>query len=418
MSVLNFYNKVITSLGYIVEENGLVSKEFGNKKTPVYFRNGDTQLRLTLPTRQFLENPDWNSLCPFHPLSENTVKGESVVIKELKDMVELRVTDCVTTLMMELMEIAVDKANHKKLSPAQKKFLSLVPEANEKTLTNLSKVLCSLSNKGDRKICSFYIKRGGSIDGTPFKRVGVVSFPIIEELNKEDKSIFEVKLSTAEKKAIKNLFYYILPEADVAGKYNFGSGDEIAPNFHALCGSYLKVMAVINAKIQLFKEKEEIINLYRDIDWDVELNDLSKLYNEIPPLAYNDGEPVKNNPHASNASMNTTVVAPVVGAGFMPVIEPQVMPFNNNFQQPMPIQETTEEGKVSWNSVVSRNPMLATSPSYNPMNPLQAPMPVPGSYSGYDRGMPVGNQYGQPMYNNNPGYPMNPSQPFNGGSRI
>lgn len=417
MSVLNFYNKVITSLGYIVEENGLVSKEFGTKKTPVSFRCGDNQLRLTLPTRQFLDNPDWNSLCPFHPLSENMVKGESLVIKEFKDMVELRVTDCVTTLMMELMEIAVDKANHKKLSVAQKKFLSLVPEANEKTLTNLSKVLCSLSNKGDRKICSFYIKRGGSIDGTPFKRVGVVSFPIVEELNKDEKSIFEVKLSAAEKKAIKSLFYWIIPDADVVGQYNFGSGDEIAPNFHALCGSYLKVMAQINAKIQLFKDKEEIGSLYRDIDWDVELNDLSKLYNEIPPLAYNDGEPVKSSPQSAGVSMTPTVVAPAVNVGFMPVVEPQVMPFNSNFQQPRPIQETTEDGKVSWNSVVSMNPSLASNPGFNPMNPYQPAPPPPGSYAGYDRGMPVNSGFQQPGQFSG-GYPMNVPQPFSGGSRI
>lgn len=384
MSVIDFYNKLFTSMGYIVEENGLISKDFCGNKSNIIIKADDKEKTLILPTKQFLDNPNWDAHVPFHPLSENVVKGESLIIKELKRLMEHRFADVITTLMMELSIIAADKSGHKKLTVPQKKFLSLMPEANDKTVTVLGKILCNLSNKGERKICSLYIKRGGSIDGKSFKRLAVVSFPITEELNKEEKTIFDVKVSTAEKNAIKNLFGWIIENVDVQGFYNFGSNDETAPNFHALCGAYMKLMSQLNAKIELFKHHEEIGNLYRELNWDVEFNDLQSFYGQIPIMPHNDGEGAKVG-NTQGAVMTTTVSAPIVSAPFN---QPPVAPFGQLIQPTVsqPIEET-EEGKTSWNSIVSRNPALA-NPSFNPMMPFQQPTP-PGGFAGYDRGMPV-----------------------------
>lgn len=392
MSVVDFYRKVLISTGCDVEENGLVSREFGGNKNPLKISiDRENSLRLTLPTKQFLDSPDWNNLIAFHPLSENIVKGESIIIKELKKLMEFRITDVITTMMLEMTEIAVDKNGHKKLSPTQKKFLTLMPEANEKTFTQLSKILCSISNKGERKLCSLYIKRGGSINGTPYKRVGVVSFPITDELNKEEKDIFDIKLSAAEKKAIKSLFYWLLPNADVVGAYNYGSEDETAPNFHALCGAFMNVMKNINAKMEMFKEREEIGKMYREINWDVEHGNLKDFYGEIPVLPYNDGDVAKT-ATVQTASLNTQQAVTQVAMPTIPV--PMATPM---FQQPAQPQaaEVTEDGKLSWNSVSKSNPMLATA-MFNPSMPFQTQQqPMPGSYPGYDRG--VSTYAGYPM---------------------
>ena len=65
---------------------------------------------------------------------------------------------------------------------------------------------------------------------------------------------------------------------------------------------------------------------------------------------------------------------------------------------------------MSWNSIVNRNPTLAT-PQYNPMNPNFQPV-APGGFAGYDRGVPVhqpyNNQFQQPGNFVNPG--MMPGQ--------
>lgn len=386
MSVNDFYAKLFTSMGYIVEESGLISKDFCGNKTNIIIKHDDREKRLTLPTKQFLDNPDWDNLIPFHPLSENVVKGESLVIKELKRLMEIRLTDCITTLLMELSIIAADKSGQKKLNGPQRKLLPLMPEANDKSVTVLGKILCNISNKGERKICSLYIKRGGSIDGKSYKRVAVVSFPIVEELNKEEKTIFDVKVSAGEKSGIKNLFNWIIEGADIQGFYNFGSNDETAPNFHALCGAYMKLMGQLNAKIELFSKHEEIGTLYRELNWDVELNDLQAFYGQIPILPHNDGEAVKSS-NVQVAAMTTNASAPVVT---MPFQQPATIPFGQIIQPVVSeTPELTEDGKTSWNSIVSKNPALATH-NFNPMMPMQTPL-APGSYAGYDRGAPVYN---------------------------
>lgn len=350
--ILEFYTKVLVSLGLVVEDNGLISKKIGGNKTPMEIKHKDSELRLTMPTQAFLDNPDWENLIPFHPISENIVKGESVIIKELRKVAELRIADVVTTLMMTLTEIASDKSSHKKLSVPMKEFLKHMPEANEKTITTLSKMIYSLSNSGDRKICSFYIKRGGSINGTPFKRVSVVNFPFMEELCKDEKEVYGVKVTAADKLAIKKLFDYLLPNSEINGNYNFGSNDNVAPNFHALMSSFYNIMNLLNAKIELFKKYDEVSDLLVEAEYDVELNNLDDFQDIIPHLNYNDGDEAKvdnSNRISANQINNMQTVNPNNFMQQQPQFQQPMMNMNNS------IPTETPEGKISWNSVFPNN---------------------------------------------------------------
>lgn len=399
MNILDFYKRILVSAGCEVDDKGLVSRKIGENYSPLFI---DGNKRLILPTKEFLDNPDWDSFCPFHPLSENIVKGESLVIKELKTLMNFKIMEVASQLSMELMDVAVDIDSHKKLGRGSVDFLKMVPNVNAKTITCLSKILCALSVKGERRLSSIYIKRGGTHNGDSYKRVAVISFPFTEEINKDEKEIYDVKLTIADKAAIKNLFYYILPNADQPGFYNAGSNCDYAPNFASLCGAFLKVMKQLNSIILVFKNRLSADELLTDISWEEDLGVLSGFYNQIPPLPYNDGEnskvpdvnvaaSVSMGSPVSMVSQTPTVVVPAIQ---MPTMAP-IVPFNQPVMQ-APV-ETSEDGKVSWNSIVSRNPSLATYPQMQLMG--GQPPPAPGSYAGYDRGV---QQFQQPIYQQQP----------------
>lgn len=405
MDILEFYTKVLNSLGCEVDDLGLVSLNDGEYNNPLFVEKGNKDVndgngrRLILPTKSFLDNPDWKCLQPFHPLSESIVKGESLIIKEMKKLMYLRITTITQQLAFGLLDIAVDKDKHKKLKPAQSEFLKLVPNVNEKTITNLGKIFHTFNMNGERRLVSIYLRRGGILNEVSYKRLSVISFPLTNELNKEDRDIYDVKLTIAEKAAIVNLFYYLLPAMDQDGEYNFGSKSDYAPHFHALCGSFIKVMKSLNRVILIFKDKLDDQDLLTDVSWEEDLEDLFKFYNVIPPLPGNEGDSVKsnepvqgqaipNNMVVNTSLVNNNVQAPISNISFSAPVPPVVN------------EVVTEDGKVAWNSIVSRNPQLANQ-NFNPgFGGMQQPQVPPGGFAGYDRGMPTMPQYGNSFQNN------------------
>jgi hypothetical protein len=415
MNILEFYQKVLEATGCVIDNDGLVSVTMGDIIKPCTIDG----LRMSLPTKQLLDNPDWESLVAFHPMSESIIRGESPVLKKLKLLMNARITFVVSEIAMRLMEIAVDKDYHKKLSPTASEFLKTVPNVNEKSHKLLSKVFMAVTLEGEKRISSIYLKRGGILKGNNYPRVGVVSFPITESIDKEEKGIFGVQLAKADKQAFGDLFYYILPKANEVDTYSYGSNSSAAPYFQALCGAYINVIKRLNDVLRVFKKHiDNYDELVTDISWEEPLDNLGFNFSDkIPPLPMNDGESVGNNRAVTSAPISNRPMAHLVNQiadtdhvthvnqNNQPVINqpvvqqqlPQMILPNNS---PAPTSET-EDGKIPWDDVVARNPgMFGGYPNQMNNNGMMIQPLRAGEFAGYDRGAPVMNtNWGMP--NNN-----------------
>lgn len=286
--VVEMYSTILKSVGMTIDEDGRVSMDLGEGN--VYPSTvGDK--RLTLPTGELLRSGDFAGLVAFHPMAENIYRGESQVLKKFRDLVNFRLTTIISCLMTELMEIAVNKDYHHKLSPKQAAFMKGMGDVDSRTLDALTKVLNSISHKGEHRLVSIYLKRGGVLNDAKYSRLAVVSFPITEDFDNEEHRIFNHKLRVKDYKAIKALFNYIVPNGWSIQTYSYGSNSMAAPYFHALSKGFIKVANVLNEITKLFKKHlDNPAALLVDTSWEESLEDLSIYRDIIPSLEGNDGE--------------------------------------------------------------------------------------------------------------------------------
>lgn len=288
MTIIEVYESILRSLNLEVDNNGLVSMAIDDRTLPCTV----VEKRLAVPRPERLRSGDWDGLVAFHPLSESISGGESPVLKKLRALVNYRISDVTSTLMIELMRIASDSAYHEKLTQAQGRMVDAVKNADRKTLNGLVKVLKAQEVSGPHnRVSTTYLKHGGRLDGDKYSRVCVVDFPITEEFEEDGITIFDRQLSRKrDKKTIEALFDYIVPNASVINEYSTGSNSMVAPYFHALMSSYAKVAHRLNKVTKLFKKHlENPDRLMIDMRWEEALDDLSAYRDLIPDLDGNVG---------------------------------------------------------------------------------------------------------------------------------
>lgn len=288
--LITLYKSVLSAAGLVATDEGLVSMDFDGILTPCTVGKKPSK-RLVLPIPAILNNPNWNTTIAFHPMSESLLRGESEVLRKLKAMLMVRVLATTSDLAVQLMAIAVNVAAHKKLSPTQHEFLSIVGDVSENTFKDLTKITGSLTiEKGDQLI-NMYLKRAGQWKGKGYSRVAVTTFPLIQELGTPGKEVFGHNLASLKnKRAIKALFDYILPETADADRYSYGTNSDIAPYFTAMMSSFTKVAKQLNSVTHKFKKHlDDADKLMIDIEYDKELNDLSKYRDLVPSLMGNEG---------------------------------------------------------------------------------------------------------------------------------
>lgn len=364
--LLEFYTAILNSVNIGFNQNSMAHMNLGGTAFPATIKDlGDK--RLVLPTREVLRASEWDSLVAFHPLAENIYRGESPVLKKLKSLINYHLSSVLASLLEELTEIAVDKELQKKLKPKQTRMIDRIPKVNGKTLNSFNKIINSISSKGSKRLINIYLKHGGRYKGEDYPRVAITSFPVMDEANNDDKTIFGVKM--ASKKDFESFFSlmdYILPECDLAETYNHGSRSMDAPYFDALMHSYLKIAKQLNKVTWLFrKQLKDADALHIDVSWEDGLQDMSYYRSLIPGLEGNDGELTisdKEKGQLEEQSQQTeTPQAPVAAAPQQPTQQPpwstapqqpqQPQPMAPQPQpQPQPQEESTGNG-VSWQSI-------------------------------------------------------------------
>ncbi|MBE0438174.1 MAG: hypothetical protein IBX57_00210 [Gammaproteobacteria bacterium] len=426
--VIDFYEGLLGSMGVEADENGLLSNVL----------NSDTKLpftvegkRLALPTREVLRNADWDNYMAFHPLSENVYRGESKIIKALRAATVFRITSVISVLLIELTELAANQNKHKKLTPRQSELLSCFDKPDKRTLVDFAKITDAISFPGtERRLCSLYIKRGGKLSGEGYSRVAIMSFPITDEFDNDDRSIFGVKLRVKDFNSFVKLFNYILPYAGSNEEYSYGSNSKEAPYFDSLVRSFLKVAVAVNDKTELFYDfLDAPDSITIDTSWEDGLENISIFRDLIPALSGNSGDPGVEEQESANentAAESTRRLTPEVPTpppqqqpyqqpyppqqggqpGYGMVQQPMQHPQQGGYHQPQqqqtpPWEEEAAEGSVSFSEMMAKKFGSQPTPPPPPQQPYyQQPMPNVAPYPGYQQPMQYPQQpmqgYGQP----------------------
>lgn len=286
MDITALYKSILESMNVVADEDGMLSLETSTL-SPITV--GDK--RLALPTRSVLADGDFSKIVVFHPLSEDVTKSESAVLQRIRKILSLRLMQSLQYLSTELLSIAATPATHGSLTPTQHKLLlKPLAKADSSTVDQLSDIMDRLSLTGSQKLINFYLKRGGKLDNKGYSRAAIVSFPMLQELEKPDRKVYGVTVKVENLKVIKALFNIIVPGHAVTETYSFGSNSKVAPYFHAMLGAYAKVAKQINAVAADFKE---VLSAYDsiiiDTSWVEFAEDLTPYNNKLEPMEGNMG---------------------------------------------------------------------------------------------------------------------------------
>ena len=405
MKILDLYTSLLKVAGMTTTSDGFVSYKIGDDTKPATIQ----KKRLVLPTDQNLANSAKSEIIIFHPLSENLLREESVVMERYRTDVSINLNLKISELAHELLQIATSPATHANLNPDQLEFLSLVKNADEKTMAAFQKVVTAMGEDKYKKksFISLYLKRGGHIGSKGYLRVCVVNFPVFAELKKDGNELYGVKLRVKDKETITNLLAYIFPRIGEAEAFNRGSDCNVAASLDALMKGVLGIASHINDKATMFSNQiENSADLMINDEWVDTFTNLEVMVPQIRMIPMQNGNEgtVKNLP---TQTAPATVVQPtgdvaqpvqvaqpqVAGKKFDPLppfiangaypnpgaqFYPQQQSFYPQQQMYQPPQPVVGPRGMSFDSLLRMNPGLGMGGSQMPPQPMyQQPMQQP-----------------------------------------
>lgn len=288
--LISIYKAILDFCGLEADKEGYISTKLDDHQEPTMV-NGK---RLVLPLQEQLRSANNTEKQMFHPLNENTLRGESEVITKLKDVINVRLNFTFGVVVQSLLNLVASPEFHKKLDPDQTELMIAVKEADDKLVTNFTKIMVAGVKADATKIfTNIYLKRGGSLNGRRYARVGIVTFPFYMELCKDSDKLFGVKVRPKDKESMKQVMKFIFSGIEEPNFYSFGSDSPTAPNLEALLQSAALIASRFNDIIEQFKDFiDGAEKLVFASDWmeDFEnLEGLAPLIRRIPMQAGNEG---------------------------------------------------------------------------------------------------------------------------------
>lgn len=345
--LLALYKDILHSLDLTFDEQGLATRVDEDGSTPIMVE----RKRLALPHTELLRSSPWDNVVAFHPLSENVMMGESPVLKHLKSMINLKLTSSVSKLFVSLIEIAADTDSHSRLTSKQKQLLKEI-DVDAKSVAAAVSVIDRV-DMTKNKMVNIYLRRGGKLEGKPYQRVAVVSFPIMDwfdplEIETKDEQgkvkkhyqIFERDLRKRDKEAFISFFKWLFPE-EMISSFSVGSNSSVAPYFDALMKAFIRVTNRLNEIAEIFKKPlgENYHEIHNPLYYAEALEDLTPYrFDIVSPLPFNDGSsdsggvtaPPKNaNWDNPNQPMTPPMVNPAMAQPNWPMAQPQMPVYNN-----------------------------------------------------------------------------------------
>lgn len=297
MDITTLYKPLGQCAGWTFTDEGVAETDLTGVKSAVKVDN----LTLTLPTSEFLRNPDWTQFVAFHPLCENNLRGESQVLRTLRNWWMIRLNGAFVALLEGLVTVAADTDGHKRLGAKASEFLSVIKGADEKTVKAMSKILDVACTSVETRLVSCYLKRGGEWKGDRYNRVCVIDFPILQAIDPQKQTILDQKVARkGDFNEIHALIKWVLgldPKADVPAEnpYTVGTNDMTAPYLTAFLSSMYLLGKRINYLVKLYKKViPELADYEYDLSWHDHMGNFKELSNLLPAYEGNVGVPPKD----------------------------------------------------------------------------------------------------------------------------
>ncbi len=279
--IIDFLSGIVQSLGLTIHgENHGLYLDIDGELVPQTLNKKP----LILPTYENLKAGDHSKIY-FYPMQETASSGESPNLKKFRSLITYRLTEIISLMGKQFLEIYLDSDSHTKLTPQQKEVLKHLNGADKKTLEKYEELMETFSVTGKHMLVRIFLSRQTKLDGVMYSRVGNVSFPILEAIDDfEDKKIFGVTCRVKDQEIFKNLFEYILgANAREPAQYSYGSQDLTAPYFHALTNAFLNVAKKLNKHLKKFgKLVDDTGELLMDLSWEKDMDNLAGFRDLIP----------------------------------------------------------------------------------------------------------------------------------------
>lgn len=278
MKMLEFYAGAWEMLGFSVSSDGFIRRV--NEKDDQFEQLVYEDKPVVLPYPEQLQ-PGLAERVIFNPVLEDIDKAESNSLAAYREQVIHAMNQQAMNIMISLLAIAFDPNQASNMTEEQLDFLRPLAQWNvkpDKLLASLEGLLRKSRAKTERSIVGFYLKRMGEIGSKRYRSVGVVSFPMLEELiaceDTPNKAPFGVKLSKDERGALREILTMMYPDPE-SESWMAGSDDPFAPKLSSLAKAMyivlqrnVKLGLMFSGLMTLKNEKlytsENVLNLMMD----------------------------------------------------------------------------------------------------------------------------------------------------------
>lgn len=284
MNYNEFYTSILSCAGAKPNAEGYLQLDCGGELIPLTIEKKP----VALPTRELIANPS-DDVVLFHPTSESLIRKESPVARQLRKLLLLRVNDISSKVITSIIEFAVNTDGHKKATPDQRDFLSLVPEIKPKTVAGILSVLETIDGKMANRIVSQTVRSGVKLNGVEYKRVSTITFPLLKSISLEDKKWNGVKFSVKDLRIAQDIAEYLFPDYVVKDEYSVGTHELQVPNLHCMMSGLLPIYNELNRIIAIFDLPDEWLF---DTTYEAGLSKLAKYKALIPSQPGNEGDPM------------------------------------------------------------------------------------------------------------------------------
>ena len=262
MKLIDFYKRVVHSLGLHVSKDNYIQVEINGNKSMLT----DNGIPLVLPTKEHIdssvdkdENGDLKLVkLPYNPLNEDVIKGDSISLKKTKTIIERKIAHSFAAVGELLLTLTEDPKLQKDTDLELNKFLSSLNNAevgkikalvDDKSIDLWGKIYSrSLEIDPSNGFTKMYLKKKGRYGGEIYNRLAVMSLPIYEQLVEatRDTPIFGITLRKKDIGVFKIIHEYVFKDMDENQTITIGSKDPESPGFVALFKLYIKVANRLN----------------------------------------------------------------------------------------------------------------------------------------------------------------------------
>lgn len=333
MEILNLYTSLLAAGHMCPDEAGVIHRQIKgleDKKTPVLVKLANNErAAMVMPIKSQTDLPDWDHRVVFHPLRENTQRGESLVMERYRINMLDRINSSAMVLMVTLLKLAADATLQTELSPDQLGYLAQLPDADATALKKFNEltVKCAVT---DKPLWAF-IKHSGMKDGVIYRRMCSVRAPMLEAIeNAVDRKVKGVLLRLTDVPLFKTLFGLVFPQSVTVkdgvtssdfGFYSQGSNSVRAPTIDAFMKSVRLLAENINDLAMLFDSAQPGLadNLMFDLAWTEVFEDIDSYGPKIlmiPAMPGNEGRVLNERAEAAKETVLPWEPADAPPSGF------------------------------------------------------------------------------------------------------